>query len=193
MYIHTSSHVYYVFISFLSKIYWISMKFFTRLDLGQHRIFSYCPDCANPGENYKIRRGRSRECKLYKTCISRNRKSFLWQIYLIFRANPSTAQIIGFGDEQSVANSNFDFSKVTVFFAHGWNGNGGNTMNKLLTEGNLNILSIFCFFFFVDVEILNVCPPLRQTRTDLNHFGCRGLLLVRLLPAIPWHKLWYIN
>ncbi|PZC85600.1 hypothetical protein B5X24_HaOG200608 [Helicoverpa armigera] len=57
--------------------------------------------------------------------------------WLFTRANPTTAQIIGFGDVESLASSNFDFSKVTVFLAHGWNGNGGNQMNRDLTEAFL--------------------------------------------------------
>lgn len=59
-------------------------------------------------------------------------------MYLIFfyRANPTVAQVIGFGDVDSVINSNIDFSKESVFLAHGWNGNGGNEMNKVLTEGS---------------------------------------------------------
>ncbi|KAJ8735413.1 hypothetical protein PYW07_007033 [Mythimna separata] len=57
--------------------------------------------------------------------------------WLFTRDNPTSAQIIGFGDVGSVANSNFDFGKVTVFLAHGWNGDGGNTMNRDLTAAFL--------------------------------------------------------
>ncbi|CAH0592295.1 unnamed protein product [Chrysodeixis includens] len=57
--------------------------------------------------------------------------------WLYTRSNPLHAQELRLGDANSVLNSNFDFSKVTVFLAHGWNGNGRNKMNGLLTEAFL--------------------------------------------------------
>ncbi|XP_026731599.1 lipase member H-like [Trichoplusia ni] len=65
--------------------------------------------------------------------------------WLYTRKNPSIAQVLKFGDANSVCHSNFDFSKVTVFLAHGWNGYGGNKMNRLLVEaflqnGDVNVI-----------------------------------------------------
>ncbi|CAH1639576.1 unnamed protein product [Spodoptera littoralis] len=57
--------------------------------------------------------------------------------WLFTRFNPGSAQILVHGNVASVVNSNIDFAKTTVFLAHGWNGDGGNTMNRLLTEAFL--------------------------------------------------------
>ncbi|KAI8438251.1 hypothetical protein MSG28_010854 [Choristoneura fumiferana] len=65
--------------------------------------------------------------------------------WLFTRANPNSAQILVIGDVNSVSNSNFDARKETVVLAHGWNGDGSNTMSKALTEaflqsGDVNVI-----------------------------------------------------
>ncbi|KAM3967595.1 pancreatic triacylglycerol lipase-like [Aphomia sociella] len=57
--------------------------------------------------------------------------------WLYTRNNPLTRQVLIFGDASSVSRSNFNDTKVTVFLAHGWNGNGFTYMNNLLTEAFL--------------------------------------------------------
>lgn len=52
-----------------------------------------------------------------------------------FRSNPTVRQHLVQGNSGSVTNSNFHFGKITVFLAHGWNGNGANEMNRQLTQG----------------------------------------------------------
>ncbi|XP_075970546.1 pancreatic triacylglycerol lipase-like [Anticarsia gemmatalis] len=65
--------------------------------------------------------------------------------WLFTRSNPTNAQTLILNNVNSVRNSNFVASKVTVFLAHGWNGSGRNTMNTLLTEaflqdGDVNVI-----------------------------------------------------
>ncbi|KAJ8735412.1 hypothetical protein PYW07_007032 [Mythimna separata] len=57
--------------------------------------------------------------------------------WLFTRSNPTSAQVLVHGNAASVTNSNINFSRITVFLAHGWNGHGGNTMNRMLIEAFL--------------------------------------------------------
>ncbi|XP_075970569.1 lipase member H-like [Anticarsia gemmatalis] len=57
--------------------------------------------------------------------------------WLFTRNNPATANVLVLGNIHSIMSSNFDRSKVTVFLAHGWNGDGSNHMNRLLTTAFL--------------------------------------------------------
>ncbi|XP_049872957.1 lipase member H-like [Pectinophora gossypiella] len=65
--------------------------------------------------------------------------------WLFTRANPTVAQILLPNNANSVINSNFNFGRVTVFLAHGWNGNGRNSMSLALTQaflenGDVNVI-----------------------------------------------------
>ncbi|KAJ8736511.1 hypothetical protein PYW08_007167 [Mythimna loreyi] len=65
--------------------------------------------------------------------------------WLYTRANPNSAQVLVPGNAGSVTNSNINFSRNTVFLAHGWKGNGENTMNKMLVAAflkndNVNVI-----------------------------------------------------
>lgn len=57
--------------------------------------------------------------------------------WLFTRANPTTAQVIEIFNANSLLNSNFDSSKPIKVLAHGWNGDGSNSMNRQLTEAFL--------------------------------------------------------
>ncbi|RVE54443.1 hypothetical protein evm_000928 [Chilo suppressalis] len=58
--------------------------------------------------------------------------------WLYTRDNPDSHQVLQIDNPDSVLNSNFDFSKTTVFLAHGWNGYGQNHMNRRLREAFLD-------------------------------------------------------
>ncbi|XP_026731490.1 pancreatic lipase-related protein 2-like [Trichoplusia ni] len=67
--------------------------------------------------------------------------------WLFTRSNQNSHQVLRNGDANSVRNSHFSFSKVTVFLAHGWNGNGRNEMNTLLRQaflqnGDVNVIVV---------------------------------------------------
>ncbi|KAJ8736512.1 hypothetical protein PYW08_007168 [Mythimna loreyi] len=57
--------------------------------------------------------------------------------WLYTRANPNTPQVLDNGNAQSVTNSNIDFSKITVFIAHGWHENGLSNTIRMLVQAFL--------------------------------------------------------
>ncbi|XP_022822130.1 lipase member H-A-like [Spodoptera litura] len=57
--------------------------------------------------------------------------------WLFTRSNPNSRQVLVQGNAASVTNSNFHFGKITVFLAHGLNGDGGNEMNTKLKDAFL--------------------------------------------------------
>lgn len=60
----------------------------------------------------------------------------------LFRKNPKVAQIIKFGDSNSLAGSNFDKSKDVKFIAHGWTDNGNTGVySATLRDGNTEYIS----------------------------------------------------
>uniref|UniRef100_A0AAG5DKA1 Lipase domain-containing protein n=1 Tax=Anopheles atroparvus TaxID=41427 RepID=A0AAG5DKA1_ANOAO len=70
---------------------------------------------------------------------------------LIFRlftqANPTTAQVLEFGNPASIAGSNFNPANPTRFTIHGWNSNGNDGMNtnirnRYLSIGEFNVISV---------------------------------------------------
>lgn len=50
------------------------------------------------------------------------------------------------GDEDSVRQSNLDNDKDIVVLAHGWNGDGRNSMNRKLTEGKLLFFKLLIIY-----------------------------------------------
>ncbi|XP_068626437.1 uncharacterized protein [Battus philenor] len=62
------------------------------------------------------------------------------QYWLYTRLNPNTEQIITFGDEESIWNSNYDGKKQLKIIVHGWNNNGNSEVNKQIRSAFLDTL-----------------------------------------------------
>ncbi|XP_077295951.1 pancreatic lipase-related protein 2-like [Arctopsyche grandis] len=61
---------------------------------------------------------------------------------LYTRKNPTNANVITYGNVNSLTSSNFDKSKPVKIISHGWNNNGGSEVNTLITERFLAALDV---------------------------------------------------
>ncbi|KAL4716557.1 hypothetical protein ACJJTC_010221 [Scirpophaga incertulas] len=69
--------------------------------------------------------------------LARVAENNLYKLYT--RSNPLDAQYLHIYDDESIANSNYNKEKETIFIAHGWNGYGRNEMNRMITEAFLRV------------------------------------------------------
>ncbi|XP_077295420.1 pancreatic lipase-related protein 2-like [Arctopsyche grandis] len=75
---------------------------------------------------------------------------------LFTRKNPTSANIITYGNVNSLTSSNFDKSKPVKIISHGWNSNGVGEVNTLVTERFLAALdvNVICVDWGVGANVL---------------------------------------